>query len=417
VGQRAIDVSAPIGPHTTTTIHRSDESGIAGWQLVGLRIVTWTWLLLVLSVGSVGLVSVYRDPSLIRIEDFSTLYERVGLGDEVMLTVVLALPLAVALASAAVVAIRRSSDHAALLLAMGLTAVYFFTSGAATGLDQIWLRNLASSMAAVLIAVFLVTFPSGSFQPRWSIAAPLVAVAIAVAFPSLAMNTRRYLASPSLVTDGVPVAVWGGWMLILSIAAIAQFTRYRRLSTGIERDQSRWVLLGTFGMLASPAALLMLNAADLASPGLVGGLILVSSVGSYLLPTTVLIAVFRYHLYDIDALISRTVTYSLVAIVVATSFAVPVLGLASTFGTSNDLVVAASTLLAAAVANPARRWIQHSVDRRFNRTRYDADIVLDGLADRLRSDVALDSVTEHLRRAVDRTVQPETTTVWIREST
>ncbi|MEX1310222.1 MAG: hypothetical protein AB1Z65_07385, partial [Candidatus Sulfomarinibacteraceae bacterium] len=113
------------------------------------------------------------------------------------------------------------------------------------------------------------------------------------------------------------------------------------------------------------------------NPLLAGVLAALSSVGSYLLPATLLIAVFRYHLYDIDAVISRTVTYSLVAIVVTVTFVLPILVLGSILGESSDLVVAASTLLAAAVFAPARRRIQRAVKRRFNRTSYDAEHIMD----------------------------------------
>lgn len=392
----------------------TDESRDAGLAVTLLRVATWLWLLIVLTIGTVGMAAAYRNPSLIRIDELSAIYERVGLSDRLMLTTVLVLPLAFALVSAGVIATRRRYDRGALLLAMCMVGLYFFTSGAYAGIDVSWLRNGSASIAVVLIAVFVVAFPTGTFRPRWSVAAPLTAIAIAVGKPELAAETRVLLTKWQ--PHEVPTEAWGGWSFILIVAAIAQLHRYRFASTTEERNQTRWVMLGTFGILIAPAALLVLNAFGQGRPGLAGGLAVLSTVGSYVLPATLLIAVFRYHLYDIDAVISRTVTYTLVAIVVTASFAVPVLVLGSLLGESNDLVVAGSTLLAAAVFTPARRRIQRAVERRFNRMAYDPESVIDGFRTALRVDLSVDSVAERLEREVDRAMQPSSTSVWIRDA-
>jgi hypothetical protein len=332
-----------------------------------------------------------------------------------MITALLVLPLIFALTSATVILARKHDDTAAVLMAVGLVALYFFTSGAAQGVGSAWLRNGSASVAVVLIVVFLTVFPSGTFEPRWSVLGPLLAAAILFANPTLAIDTRSLLSGSTFGSNGASFPAWGGWSLVLAFAAAAQIQRYRSRSTDQQRRQSRWVILGAFGLLMPPAALLSLNAAGVTSVGLTAGLVVASVVGSFVLPATVLIAVFRHHLYDIDKVVSRTVTFSLVAMVVGIVYVVPVLVIPRVLGGTNDLVIAGSTLAAAAVFNPARRRIQHSVDRRFDRARYDSEREVAAVTSTLADQVELGTVLEELTNAVARTLAPTSMSVWLQE--
>lgn len=408
-GHTAANDRLRIGVHVTPDTQ--------AWTLGSVRLL-WhaavAWLAVCALTGVVGMVAVYEDTSLVRIEEFSRLYRSVGLGDEIMITALLALPLAFAIGSAGVILLRKPNDPAAILMAVGLVSVYFFTSGAAQGVQYPLIRHGSVSMAAVLIVVFLTVFPSGRYEPRWSIVAPLLAVAIVLADPTLATETRSMLSDADFRSAPASVIKWAAWSLLLTLAAAAQIHRYRSHSTDRQRRQSRWVLLGVFGLLTPPAALLVLRAGGLASAELTAGLVVSSIVGSFALPVVVLIAVFRHHLYDIDRIVSRTVTYALVAAVVTTVYAIPVLVLPRLLDKSNDLVIAASTLGAAAVFNPVRRRIQRGVDHRFNRARYDAEREVDALSSRLEDAVDLTTVTDDLSRVLDRTVSPVHRAVWIR---
>jgi hypothetical protein len=133
-----------------------------------------------------------------------------------------------------------------------------------------------------------------------------------------------------------------------------------------------------------------------------------------LIPVAFTVAVVRHGLFGVHRLVSRTVTYSLVAVVVATVWIVPVLGLSRVLGGSNDLVVAASTLVAAAVFNPVRRRVREIVDRLFNRSRYDAELEIEAFTERLKNEVALDSITQDLSIVVGRTLRPQRASIWIR---
>jgi hypothetical protein len=124
-------------------------------------------------------------------------------------------------------------------------------------------------------------------------------------------------------------------------------------------------------------------------------------------------AILRYRLYDIDRIISRTVAYGLLTVLLGGGYALVVLGLGQVLGRDSSLVVAAATLAVAAVFQPARRRIQQAVDRRFNR-RHDAGRVIDAFGARLRDQLDLATLTGELLAAVDQTMQPTRTSLWLR---
>jgi hypothetical protein len=172
-------------------------------------------------------------------------------------------------------------------------------------------------------------------------------------------------------------------MIPLSVGNLV--ARFRR-SSGVERLQFRW-LTWAVGLLA----VTLLSGLVLSPLGLLDGVSDVQGVLSTLalagIPISIGIAITRYRLYEIDRIISRTVTYTLVAAAVAAIYLLPILTLPRILGESNDLVTAASTLAAAAVFNPLRRRTQRAVDRRFNRARYHTEQELDAYATRLADHV------------------------------
>jgi hypothetical protein len=131
------------------------------------------------------------------------------------------------------------------------------------------------------------------------------------------------------------------------------------------------------------------------------------------MPASIGVAILKYHLYDIDRLISRTLSYALVTGLLAgvymgvVTLATRVLPLKSPVG------VAAGTLAAAALFSPVRRWVQRAVDRRFNRARHDAEATVTAFAARLTGAVGLDSVRDDLAQAVSRPLEPAHVSVWL----
>jgi hypothetical protein len=125
-------------------------------------------------------------------------------------------------------------------------------------------------------------------------------------------------------------------------------------------------------------------------------------------------AILRYRLYDLDRIISRTLAYGLLTVLLGLGYAGVVLGLGRLLPQGSSLAVAAATLAVAAVFQPARRRIQALVDRRFNRRHYDAAQTIAAFSSRLRDQVDLDTLTAELLAVVDQTMQPTRASLWLR---
>ncbi len=315
------------------------------------------------------------------------------------------------------------STGTAFAAQIGLSNAY--AVGLAAALPPSWVAWLVEGwlVNAVLAGVIalIVMFPEGwRHRPqrqrliaRTTIALALAMVAAAMLtidvgggtqFPRLPNPTGLgFLPSPT-VDVIVPVEA-----LLIVFSIVGFWLRYRH-TTGLERAQYRWVgyafglvmvglLLAIFSPLIDPASDLLL---------------LPMLIAIYLVPISFSVAIVRHGLYEIDRIVSRTVAYGAVALVVGLVYAVPVLSLPGLLGESNDVVIAASTLAAAAVFNPARLRIQRIVDQRFNRARFDAERQLDLFGSTLRSDVDLGSIERDLRDLVEGTIAPERIALWIR---
>jgi hypothetical protein len=135
-----------------------------------------------------------------------------------------------------------------------------------------------------------------------------------------------------------------------------------------------------------------------------------------LLPLATGAAILRYRLYDLDRIISRTLTYGLLTVLLAGGYALVVLGLGQLLGRDSSLVVAAATLAVAALFQPARRRIQAIVDRRFNRRRYNAAKTVEAFSARLRAEIDLKALSAELLAVAHQTMQPTTAALWLRSS-
>jgi len=134
------------------------------------------------------------------------------------------------------------------------------------------------------------------------------------------------------------------------------------------------------------------------------------------LPVGVGIGIVKYRLYEIDRLISRTISYAILTGLLVGVFLGIVLLATRVLPFSSPVAVAASTLAAAALFNPARRTVQHAVDRRFNRAHYDQEATVADFRTRLRTAADLDTVRTTLQTTVDGCIQPTHTTLWLRPS-
>ncbi|HEY5686660.1 MAG TPA: hypothetical protein VIY70_14950 [Acidimicrobiia bacterium] len=350
---------------------------------------------------------------------------------------VMLLVASVAFVAVGIVVVARSDatrvGWALALVGLSLIGSGLFSSADGSG-DPVSPGMAGPSVAAWFgtfagIGMLMAWFPTGTTAGRrWRWLTPLGVTVTALVIGASLLSERvcmevdgagcvSWAANP-IGIRGVPNPEyeWGQMLALLVafilLAAVSMVVRFVR-STGVERLQLKWfaAAVGLFALWLAVGTLT--EVADIALPDAVGDM----GVGVVMLalPVTVGLAVTRYRLYDIDRIISRTVAYTLVAVVVAGIYALPVVTLPRLLGESNDLVIAGSTLVAAAAFTPVRRRVQRTVDHRFNRTRFDTEREVEVFSDRLRSNLTLESVDAALAEAVVRTVQPSLSRLWIRE--
>ena len=203
------------------------------------------------------------------------------------------------------------------------------------------------------------------------------------------------------------VVIAGGVLYAISMpAALIGLVLRFRSSRGVERQQLRWVAAGAAGAAAG------LMAGGSAPQKTVISSILYAMV--LCIPLGVAVAVLRYRLWDLDRLVSRTVSYALVTALLVVPYLLILPVTASLARGSGSLAVAAATLIAAAAFQPLRRRVQDLVDRRFNRRRYDTARTLEHFAARLRDQLDLDALEGELLGVVNQTVAPTRASLWLR---
>jgi hypothetical protein len=281
-----------------------------------------------------------------------------------------------------------------------------------------------------LVAVLLWVFPDGKLPAgrarRPAVTLLVLGSAIAVATSTSGMvvvargNVRVDAAGNAL---GLP----GGGYIVLEIATMAlslgawlawiviQFPTYRR-ADGERRQQLKWLYSGAaitligfaLGVFVAPLALGDQFGND--NSPVVQALIILACGA---LPLSLGVAVLKYRLYELDRIISRVVSYTVITVLLAAVFAGLVLLTTRVLPFQGSVAVAASTLVTAALFNPLRRRVQHAVDRRFNRARYNAEAVVAAFTARLRNNIDLDAVRADMIGVVDEAVQPTRISMWL----
>ena len=189
-----------------------------------------------------------------------------------------------------------------------------------------------------------------------------------------------------------------------------QVAAYRRAS-GESRQQLKWLMGGGAVVIVGFSLSIFLSGQKATLWQLVTD---TGTLGLAALPISIGIGILKYRLYEIDRLISRTLSYLIITGLLVGVFIGIVVLATDVLPFSSPVAVAASTLAAAALFNPLRLRVQRLVDRRFNRARYDAEAILAAFTMRLRDAVDLDTVRSELLLAVDRAVEPAHASVWLR---
>jgi hypothetical protein len=284
------------------------------------------------------------------------------------------------------------------------------------------------SITPFLIALpSILLFPSGRVPSRrWSIALAIY-VAAGTVF-SLAQLGGAGLATHAHtikvdirgnVTSASPGWFAGlGWLAVpyflgFWLASVGHQVRSWRRATGERRAQLKWLAAGAFVCVAG-AVTLVTTGDGTSTAARVASDLSVLAIAAF--PLAIGIGILRYRLYEIDRLISRTLSYAIVTALLLALFVGLISLTTDVLPFSSPVGVAASTLAAAALFNPLRRRVQSAIDRRFNRARYDAAATVDAFARRLRNAVDVDAVEAGLRDAVDRAVEPAHLTVWLRST-
>jgi hypothetical protein len=276
------------------------------------------------------------------------------------------------------------------------------------------------------LCVFVVLlFPSGNLPSRrwrpvaWGAGAGAAGWVLGCAFAptiiTISPSTRNPVGATGAAGDIFKLMALGGAVLLLAtgLAAVLSLVfRYRHASTA-ERAQLKWLVYVAALIVAALLATVPIQrfmGSGHASNNLQNAL---SSGAIALVPVAIGIAVLRYRLYDIDRVISRTVAYAIVTGLLAGIYAGLVLLSTHVPGVRTPVAVAVATLAAAALFNPVRRRVQHRVDRRFNRARYDAEATVAAFAARLNDAVNLDVVQDDLAGVVEKALAPAHVSVWV----
>jgi hypothetical protein len=268
-------------------------------------------------------------------------------------------------------------------------------------------------------------FPDGRLlSPRWRIVVIVLVSVVAILSVTAALDpweTANLPANPLGLESAAPLlatitaTVELLFVPLLVAIAASVVLRFRRAAE-LERQQFKWVALPAGVLLVFlPLNEFVLRDAG-GAPQTLGMLAFFLAFAG--LPIGLAIAVLRYRLYDIDRVLSRTVSYVILSLVMVALYAVGVLALGSalralTGDRESQLVVALSTLSVAAVFHPTRRRIQDAVDRRFNRAHYDAAQTVERFLQRLRNELDPEALLTEIRGVVVESVQPATTSLWV----
>ena len=282
----------------------------------------------------------------------------------------------------------------------------------------------------LFIAILLWIFPDGRLPSgrwhRWSVVLVIIGLLIGLAASSrglLAVATHDVrvkasgdLASPSPgvvnVLSGVVIVAtlvsWVGWLVF-------QIPTYRH-ADGERRQQLKWLYSGAaifvvwllIGVFIVPVS--MGEAPGWGTQPVVGAL---ATLGTSALPVCLGVAVLKYRLYELNRVISRVVSYALITALLAGVFAGLILLATRVLPVKGSVAVAVATLVIAALFNPLRRRVQRVVDRRFNRSRYDAEAIVAAFNARLRQTVDLDALRYDLLGMTEDAFQPAHVSMWL----
>jgi len=292
-------------------------------------------------------------------------------------------------------------------------------------LVTIVLMHVALPAAIYLALLVPLTFPSGRFISQrqnlvaWPGAIMLSTQLLVTSFteeigPPFPPEEQAWTVAnpvgflPTTALD-ITIAVTIFVLVLTAIGGVFSLVMRYRQSSAVARAQIRWMLFST----SIVGVVLLVVAVTNASESAVGALLLV--VAFVIVPVSITVAITRYQLFEIDRIISRTISYAVVVAVLAAVFIGLVALITVLLPAQDSLAVAGSTLAVAALFNPLRKRVQNAIDRRFNRTAYQADVVIDAFSSRLGEWLTTTQIIEDWQQTVNESLQPGTSSIWIKE--
>ena len=321
--------------------------------------------------------------------------------------------------------LRKPQDRVAVITA--LTLVLFGTgfppilnvvSAQRPELDR--LLYLWGEGGFTILFILYLIFPDGRFRPRWT--------ALLAVFWGIQPIVVTFWPESPLLVYTLPQP-WGSIvpLVFLGMFALALVYRYLFLLTPLQRQQTKWAVTGmAFVLLLFLIFLayyysrpeLKENTPEAAMVELlaISALTMIFTI----IPITLGIAITRHRLWEIDLIIRRTLSYSIVTAALLTIyFGVVIIVQVLTERVLNlqnsQIATVISTLTIAALFNPLRRRIQVGIDRRFNRRKFDSMASVAGFSSRMGSEVELTTITTEIQNLVQHAIQPRTIAIWIKE--
>jgi hypothetical protein len=311
---------------------------------------------------------------------------------------------------------RRSDDWLALLAAFFLVMFNVTSLGNTASVLPLAYPSLAlplklvDFLGQVSLAVFIQLFPNGRLVPRWMGLILLLSISYTFVnnFPSITSPFNAHWPA------------WLNWLIILVVfgaTVYSQIYRYRRVSTPVQRQQTKWVALGVIAAIGVAIGILALSSLS-QNVGTVLLFIIIWPVAFLLIPLSIGFSILRFRLYDIDLIIHRTLVYSALTVVLAVIYEVSVFTLqyitsSLTFIRGNQLAIIASTLLIGLLFKPLHDRTRLLIDRRFYRRKYDAARTVATFSATIRDEVDLNQLCTKLTAVVQETMQPAHVSLWL----
>jgi hypothetical protein len=320
---------------------------------------------------------------------------------------------------AALIFWRKSDTWLGLLISLAFifVALFFFAEESralAKAFPRLQLlTDFLISISVVLMMLLFYVFPDGRFSPRWMKWFAATLFIVVVLDPFINKSGSQATSASLLVILSFAIGA--------PLGLFSQIYRFRKVSTPTQRQQTKWLLFGFVGMFGGMLPWMIFGELFPLSPGMPRLIFYLSLIPQYILvslfPISVVVAIQRHRLWDIDLVIRRTLQYTILTgllalvyfggIVVLQSILRPITG-----ASDSPLVIVITTLGIAALFNTLRSRVQEFIDRRFYRSKYDAQQTLAEFAETARDEVDMEALSGELLSVVHESMQPEYSSLW-----